>query len=73
MLVTRSGIFTAVALIFATLAAPVAFARGFAGGPPGFSKGMKTRWNGGSVPPGWSKGKKKGWRGANVPPGLYGR
>jgi hypothetical protein len=83
MPVARFGIFTAVALIFATFAAPV-FARGpgggmgggppsFAGGPPGFSKGMKTGWNGGSVPPGWSKGKKKGWRGANVPPGLYGR
>ena len=41
--------------------------------PPGFSRGLKTGWNGGSVPPGWSKGKKTGWQGHNVPPGLYGR
>jgi hypothetical protein len=41
--------------------------------PPGFSRGLKTGWNGESVPPGWSKGKKKGWKNLKLPPGLYGR
>ena len=81
------AVVTAIILVLSVMVSAPAFARGgggmghgFAGAPvwqgsnpPGFSREMKTGWNGAGVPPGWNKGKKTGWKGQGVPPGLYGR
>jgi len=82
------AVVTATILVLSVMISAPAIARGGGGGmgrsfagapvwqgsnPPGFSRGMKTGWNGAGVPPGWNKGKKTGWKGQGVPPGLYGR
>src|SRR5262249_62264360 len=41
--------------------------------PPGFSRGLKTGWNGGFIPPGGGERKKKGWQGHKRPPWLVRR